>query len=137
MKPSLGWSDVALQGHVGALERLLLQGLLENRLELLQLEGLGEEVQRAGLHGEDGLLDRGVPGQHDHLGRGGALLDLPQQVEAGAVGHPDVEEGDVESVLAQHLARLAEVARGHDAIVRVGQLVPDQLPKGFLVIDEE
>jgi hypothetical protein len=128
---------IALERDVATLETLPLHRLLEDRLELAELAGLGEEVLRALLHGADRLLHRAVGGEHDHRGRGGQFLDLAQQVDAAAVGQPHIEQHDVEHLLCEQLSRSLQVAGRLDRITRASQLPADQRAEGLLVVHQQ
>ena len=128
---------LALERRVAALQVLALECLLEHRLQLGQLARLGEEVERAELHGADRLLDRSVGGEHQHFDLRRALLDLAQQVEAAAVGEPHVQQHQVERLLHEQAASLVQRTRPGDAVTGALKLLADQLPEGFLVVDEQ
>jgi hypothetical protein len=70
---------------------------------LLVLERLGHVVEGALAHGLDRRLDRRVGGDHHHRQVRVEDLDLRQQLEPGAVRQHEVEQDDVELLVAQQL----------------------------------
>jgi len=100
----------AQRAHL-ALECAAAQSLLDQRARLLGSEGLGQIIERAALHGFDGVLE-GVLRRHDHHGDlAAARLHVVEQVEARGPGHAQVEEGDLELTARQRGERLV-AARG-------------------------
>ena len=92
----------------------LLVGLLDVDFQLGQVEGLGQVVVGAPLHGLDGRLDAAVGGQHERLQLRLALLELCQQLDAAHARQVQVEQGDVDTRLGRLGQRLlAAAGRGH------------------------
>ena len=88
--------ELLLEVEVLVLELLLAERPADDEHELVVVERLGDVVDGAALHGLDGVLGRGVGGDHDdRRRRGSSARTLRQQVEAVAVGHLDVAEDDV------------------------------------------
>src|SRR5437868_3128286 len=73
--------DLVAQDDVAAVERPPLERPLDHQPHLVHLEGLGQVVVGARLHGGDGRLGGGERGHHHHLGLGVELLGLGQDLE--------------------------------------------------------
>src|SRR5205823_1379432 len=103
-------------------------------------ERLGEERGTQLLHfPEHALVAFG--GQHDHgeTPRGGGGPQLPQQVEARAIGEVEIEQHGVEGGVAvlQRRARLGERPREAHAIAEPLEMGAQQQPDVRLVVDDE
>src|SRR5581483_11938044 len=115
----------------------LLDGALQGELDLVELEGLGDVLEGAGLHGVDRGVHRAEPGHHDDLRPGVAPAEIAKDVQPARLGHADVGQHDVERLLAATLQGLL-------AAVGFGDLVPP-LAEDFLqheavfavILDEE
>ena len=94
----------AQRAHL-ALERARAQRLLDQRQHRGHLERLHQIVERAALHRLDGVLERVLRGDHHHRGFGSHAAQAVEQLEAGGLGHADVEEGDVEAAARQQRPR--------------------------------
>ena len=88
---------------LAALLALALQQPLQHDEQGRQLDGLREELVGALLDRAHGQVDRRVAGQHHDRQRGLEVLDLPDQVERGAVGQQVVEHHRVRPAFAQRL----------------------------------
>jgi hypothetical protein len=74
--------------------------------QLVELKGLGDEVERATLDGVDGTLCRPVTGDHDADDAGVAFdgsLDDGRAIDAR---HAKVADDDVEGMLFEQIERL-------------------------------
>ena len=102
------------------------QGAVDGGDEVLDLEGLGEEVVHLSAQGLHGGVQVGEGGDHDHLHPGVALLDGAQHLHAVDALHLEVGDHHVEPLLGQPLqgrgrgqecfhleALLAQVHAGH------------------------
>src|SRR5690606_21127782 len=77
-----------------------------------------------------------VGGEHDDLGGGADLLEGVQDVEAGAAGHADVEDGDVDRVGAGESDGFVAVGGEQDAVVLMKNDA-DGLAGAFLVVHDQ
>ena len=117
-----------------------LHRVLEDDEGAVEGERLFEEVVGAELGGAHGGLDGAVAGDDDDLGRTGRPhpADLGEDVEAVAVGQPDVEQDDIVDGVAKELQGLGGGGCGGDD---VGLLFKDALERiadlGFVVDDED
>jgi hypothetical protein len=106
--------------------------------ELLEIDGLGEVVERAGAQGLDGVFGRSVSG-HDHAALAPLLrTHLLQQLHAEAVGQAHVGDDGVELLPVQLRARLLHTGGGFHAVAfaQQGQLV-ERAQVGFVIDDED
>ena len=76
-------------------ERALLERLVEGDLELLDLEGLAQEIGGAELHRLDDGARLAVTRQHDHRNLRQALLQPSQRLESVHAGQHEVERHEV------------------------------------------
>ena len=128
--------EAALEVAVLALQVAGAEGALEDEVELVEVDGLREEVLRAELHRLDRGLDRPVGGEED-ADRGGVLLaNLPQQREAVLARHSDVGEHHVGRALVERLERRRRGLREHDVVVPP-EGAPEPLARVLLVVHHE
>jgi hypothetical protein len=121
--------DLALQ--VPALEQLA-----HLHAQRLHLEGLGQVVGGAALHGLHRGGDGRGAGQHDHGRRPGHALELGQQLEAAAPGHDQVEQHEVGRRRRQGAQRLVD-AGGEHHLALVPQDQAQRLADAPLVVHHE
>ena len=67
---------------------------LDEQQEVIGVDRLGQEVERAVLHGRDRVLDAAVRGHHDDRQVGVDLLRRAEDAEAVAVAEPQVRQHD-------------------------------------------
>ena len=117
--------DLALvpEGHHLAAQRLVLpaesrqlEGRGDGDLELVGAHGLRDVVHGAGLDRRDRVLDRSMPGEHDHGHLGPFLAQVFEELESGHARHPLVEDDEVEGLALEHTERLRDV-RGPKGLV--------------------
>ncbi len=88
------------------------QRVLEERRQLVEIEGFGNVVKRAEPHRLDGVLDARMRRQHDHRQMRARATELPQHVEPAPVREPIVEHDGVRAAgLPQTLASVAGLLR--------------------------
>ena len=107
------------------------------RSDLLERQGLLEEIEGPELGRLDGGLDRPVARDHHDLGILLAGLDPLQDLEAAHLGEPDVQEDEVE-VLA--LQRLEPCLAGFRGLDREALVLEDPLeggPDARFVVDDQ
>ena len=108
------------------------------RDQLVEVERLGQVIERADALRERGRFDRAARGHQDHARRIAAFGDRLQQRQAGLAGHVDVAEDDVDAMRAQRLQRRGDVAglhgfRGPTFSQRHGRALAD----AGIVVDDE
>ena len=119
-----------------------LDGVAEDEEGAVERERFFEEVVGAELGGADGGFDGAVAGDHDDLGRAGArvcsgAVDFGEDVEAVAVGEPDVEEDGLEVGVAEEGAGFGDGAGGGDGVVLFAEDGFEGLADVGLVVDDE
>src|SRR5262249_9105926 len=129
--------DAALKRQVLELEFPLFRYFLEDRLDLGQLAGLGDVIERSEPHGTDRRIGAGVPGHDDRLGIGRDLLEVLEHFDAIHAGHAQVENGRVVTALLQRLEGGATVGADRDLVPQPGQFRAHELLQGLFVIDEQ
>ena len=92
-------------------DRRLLRGAAHEVHRLVDVEGLGQVLERAALIGGDRRIQIGVRGHDDDRQAGPRHLNVLEQVEAAAPGHADVGH--------QHIGRVG--AQGRQAHCRPGR----------------
>ena len=137
-RDALALAQGALQLPVAIEERLAL-GRLGHRArhQLDVVEGLGQVVVGAGPDRRQGRLDGGVPGHHDDLDLGPAVLHRVEQLQAGELRHLDVEEGDVEVLLGQLLGGDDGRVEPGDVVALLAQQGLERAQQGRLVVDHQ
>ena len=110
-------SGLFLDGGDLRLEFAPLERVADGDAQPVRAERLGQEVERAFLHGFHGQAHRGLAG-HDHdLGREAAVAHLPHQVDAVHVGEVDVQHQDVGGKRVDGGKCLLADAEGLDAAI--------------------
>src|SRR5256714_1001910 len=94
---------VVLELH---LEAPLVERLHHAGAHLVQVERLGDVVERAELQAGDGAVDLGHGRDHDDGGIGPPGDDLAQQPHPIHLGHPQVGDDEGHLLVVQHLHRL-------------------------------
>ena len=124
-------------------ELVRLDGVAQHEQCAVERERLFEEVVGAELGGADGGFDGAVAGDHDDFGRAGAgrcglsPRMFGEDVEAVAVGQPDVEEHGLVVSVAQKLEGFGRGAGGGDDVVFLAQDGFQRFADvGFVVNDE-
>jgi len=101
-----------------------------------QVEGFAEVVTRAEAERLARGFQRLVGGEHEHLGLGGDLLEAAQHVDAGAAGHADVHNGEVDGIFARVQQRfLAGVHHMHVEIMPEHHA--QRMPRPLLVVHDQ
>ena len=147
-----------LHGRVPPHEGAELPDLLEPRLErgdflreparrqralgeqerLVEVEGLGEVVVGALLHGLDGRLHGAVGGHDHHLGIGALPADAAEEGQPVDARHADVEEDQVERLLLGLPKRGGAVLHRRDLVAGAAEaLLEDPAESVFVVGDED
>ena len=109
-------------------------GVADRGDDLLELEGLLDEVVAAELHRRHRALDRSVRGDENDLGVGRLLAHAAQDLDPVGVAQHEIEEDHVRSVLLEAKPGLG--ARRGDAHLEAlpGERRADRLPDQGLVV---
>ena len=100
--------------------------------------GLSRELVGARLQAADPVLDFRFARQHEHGRRrtGGARAQLPQEIDAVAVGEKDVEDDEVDRVRCEGLAGLLRRSAGHGKEPRFREGARQVHPNGQAVVED-
>ena len=123
-------ADLVLELAVG-------QGLLDQDLEPVDVDGLVDEVVGAELHRLDGRRDRGVAGHQDRRDRQVAVVDLADQVEAVDPRELEVDQDEREVPLDQPLQGRGPVVDDLDPPIRPGQQLRELLADRLAIVHHE
>ena len=105
--------------------------------DVLEHHRLDEVVERAGLESVDGVFDRRI-GRDDQDEDGRIdLLQLPEELDAVAVGEADVADGDLEVLLAGLREGLGTVAGLGDDEALFGEELPQAAADDLFVFNDE
>jgi hypothetical protein len=131
-------------GRVGSRERdrdvhhpPRLNGLLHQLAQRGQLQGLGDVVVRAELHGFNGRFAPRSGRDEDHRQPPVDLLDALKDAEAGLAGQDDIEQYDVGADLADFLQPLLGRARGVHSVPGVAQRLLGQMQHRTVIVNNE
>ena len=134
----MGDDGAAFEANVLADQLVGLQGALRGQQQFGHGQRLFEEVvgpQPGRLHRR---LHGAMTGHHDHrAGQALVLGPLLEETDAIQIGHPDVQENQVGSALAQRAAGGATVLGGGHRVALVLQNLLDQAADVGLVIDHQ
>jgi len=139
---------MADSGHLGApaekrggLEQVSLLARLNEGChaieQLLDAEGLLQDVGGALLHGEHRIRHGGVRRHHDDIAAGHRATNALQEVEAVAVRENLIADGDVETTLAECELRARAARRGGDGVTRAAQSLAQHAQDLFVVVDQQ
>jgi len=106
------------------------------RAKLTALPGLGNVVDGPELHALDDGLALADGAHHDHGRSNPGRVEPPQKLFAGHLGHPEIEEHDVDGLVGQEIQRLRTAPGGHDVEI-VLEFDPDEVEDGLLVVDRK
>ena len=135
--PPVAALDLGAQAHHLRAQRALGERLLDRQDQLIDLEGLGDVVERAELHGADGGVDRAEGRDRDDVRRGGDGLDLAQHVESVEVRHLHVGDDEVDAAGADAFDARAPPAHGLDGVAVVLERLAQEVAHLLVVLDDE
>ena len=110
LEADVGRGATAVVGQL-LLQETRLAGAVGEQLQLFQIHGLLDVVERAELHRFHGTCDRAVGGQHDHRDHRVERADPLEQIEPAHAGQPHVGEDDIRLQGGEQLQRLLPGAR--------------------------
>ena len=128
--------ETLAQLRVFGFEIARAQGPLQHEVELVEVDGLGEEVAGAGLHGLDGGFHRAVGGEEDANRVGEALAHGLEERNAVAAGHANVGEHDVRRAAFERSDRRGG-AFGERHVVTAAQRAAEAFARVALVVHDE
>ena len=106
------------------------------RHQLARGERLGHVVVGAELEPHDAIALLAARGQEDHRD-GPARADRAAELESADAGEHHVEHDEVRRLALDEPGHFAAVARRDDAKAVAGEVLPDDVPDGGLVVDDE
>ncbi len=128
---------VLLQAQVFEDQRAVVERLFDRVLNGRDPEGLDDVVVGPVLDGLDRPVDRGEPGDDDHLGLGGHGLDLAQQLVPAEQRHVDVADDERHQPLPEDGQRRPPVGRRRHQVADPLEERPQRLRDARLVIGDE
>ena len=115
----------------------VLEGPLQGKPQLVEVEGLCQVVVGPLLEGLDGRFHGGV-GRHENDGQGGVEpADFLQGLEPRDADHPDVHEDKIEGIFLYRLHGRRAVVGLADLISPAGDQRLEHGPVGKVVVDDE
>ena len=91
----------ALDAGELALERARRERVAQRHLQPLGADRLDDEIDRAGAHRRDHVVDAAVRGLHDHRNGEAGVAHLGQHAEAVEVGHHEIEHDAVDGAASR------------------------------------
>src|SRR5437764_5177126 len=122
---------------VAGVEIGLAGGLGNDRLQLRVLEGLGDEVEGAGLHRLYRAVHPAVGRHHDHGYVGVGDDHLAEQREAVHLRHHQIGDHDVGAVAVERRQRLLAVGCDLHLISLTLERGREDLPEALFIVDDE
>src|SRR2546421_6437906 len=122
---------------VAGVEIGLAGGLGNDRLQLRVLEGLGDEVEGAGLHRLYRAVHPAVGRHHDHGYVGVGHDHLAEQREAVHLRHHQIGDHDVGAVAVERRQRLLAVGCDLHLISLTLERGREDLPEALFIVDDE
>ncbi len=127
----------SLQEDVLGRQPALRERTLDHQQQMIGIDGLGEEVERAFLHRRHRVLDAAERGHHDHGQLGVELLGGAQHAKTVAVGQPEIRQHQARPRRSQHLHCLGLVARFEHRVALRLERMAQHRPQRILVLDEK
>ena len=132
----VGLRDLLGELFVFRLEVAAAERALEQHLDLVEVERLGDEVPSAVAHGLDGGVDRAVGGHHQRERRVGQRERGVEHLHARVATKAQVGEQELDRLAFQNLGRLARVGGGVDVEFLL-QRAAQALAGGAFVVDNQ
>ena len=129
--------DLGAPVFVGCAEAGDAQRLLHLVEQLLLVDRLGEEAERAHLRGLHRIGNRAVRGEDDDLQSRPAVLQLLQQADAVHLVHAQVGDHEVGTEAAGGRERLRAALDGFDVVVLRAQADGQQAQQSRIVVDDQ
>ena len=126
-----------MQQEIFGDEAPLLERAPDEQQQVVGIDGLREEVERAFLHGGDRILDAAEGGHDDDRDVGVDFLRRAQHAEAVALGQPQIRQHQGRLCLLQHPHRFRLVARLEDDVSVTLERMTQHRAQRVLVFDDE
>ena len=130
-------SELGPERLILVLEALALEGVGDDQLDLVELEGLRDVVVRAQLHRLDGGLGGGERGDHEHHRVRRVLLGGAQDRQAVDLSHSEIGDDEVERLALEHLDGLLAALGQRDLVTRLLEHDREELAHAPLVVDDQ
>jgi len=127
--------DLLLEQHVLEEHGPLPDGAPQAELHLLEVDRLDQEIDHPVAQGVDRGVQRGVAGHHDDRQGVVRQVDAFGQVQAVHARHVDVGEAAIDAAAMQDIQGLGPVAGRHHLIAAAPEVLSDDRPDAFFVID--
>ena len=118
-------------------EVLALEGVLDDQVDFVELERLGDVVVGAELHRLHRGLGRGHRGHHDHRGVGRLFLSRAQDLEPVDLRHAKVGDDRVERIAADRLDRGRSPLGEGDVVAGLLERDGQQVAHALLVVHHQ
>ena len=104
---------------------------------MIGIDRLGEKIERAFLHRDDGVLNAAERRHHDDRHLGIDFLRGAQHAETVAFGEPEVGQDDAGTRRSERLNRLRLIARFDDGVALRLERMAKHRAQRVLVLDEQ
>jgi hypothetical protein len=115
---------------------VLLQGVPDDELNLIDLKRLGDVVIRTTLHGLDSRFRRGKRRDQEHDGFGRRLLHRLQNLESTDPGHFQVRDDEVEDLFVDLCDGIITIGGLGHAIARTLEHNAQHLTHASLIVND-
>ena len=127
----------AVREHRAAARLAAADQRAQARLELGQIEGLGEVVVGAEVEALDALVEGVVGGEHQHRHARAAVAQPAQHFEAAELGQPQVEDHHVVGLGRQHVVGFAPVVHAIHGVIGLAQGPGEAVGQHRVVFNDE
>ena len=128
--------DLRAQAEILALDVGAVEGALDEQVEAVDVDGLGDKVIGAEFHGLDGRFDAAVGGHHDADGRVGLAQGPAEEVHPAVGTEPEIGEEQINAVGFHDGAGAIAIGGDIDLVV-ILQRIAQAFAGVFLVIDDK
>ena len=125
------------EDEIFAQQFLLAGGAVDEKFQVIEIDGFLEKIEGAFFHGGDGFFDGAECGEQNDRNGGVGLLGFAQHVEAGSAGHFQVGEDQQIAAGANFLNGGGAVGGFVDCIAGALQCFAQHGAKFSFVFDEE
>ena len=125
------------QQQIFALQFLLLRRALHQQLQMVQVHGLLQKIERAIFHGGDSFFHRPIRGQQKYGNRGVGLFRFPQNIQPRCSRHLQIRDHQQIPARAHLLDRGRAVRRFVHGVPRALQGLSHHRAQFALVFNEK
>jgi hypothetical protein len=129
--------DLVAEGDVVPRQSPFFHGAVDDQPDLVDLEGLRQVVERAGLHGGNGGLGGRKRGDHDNFRVGPGALGRGQNRQAVGVGHSQIRQDHVEGARLDGSDGIVATGGGLDPIAFSAQINAEEFAHRALIVNDE